>query len=69
MFKETVELELSKLKENQIVWSAFFKCYIKYVGTDFDDDYCFEYLHKPGFCIILITSKIYQPPLLIQELL
>lgn len=68
MFKETVELELSKLKENQIVWSAFFKCYLKYVGTDFDGDYCFEYLHKPGFCI-LITSKIYQPPLLIQELL
>lgn len=63
-----IEIKFEELQEGQIVWSEHFNCYVKYAGQDLDKDYCFKYLHKTGYCIIY-SSKIFEPPSLIKELL
>lgn len=61
-------LNIRELTHGQVVWSVYFNCYVEYVGKDFDEDYCFKFLHKDGYCI-LYTSEIYEPCDLVKELL
>jgi hypothetical protein len=69
MYEEKAKkLNLCELEYGQIVWSEYFNCYVEYAGRDFDEDFCFRFLHKDGYCIIY-SSEIYEPSDLIKELL
>ena len=65
---KSTKIDKRLLKEGDIVWSQYFQAYVEYVGNDLDDDYCFKYLHKSGYCIIY-TSDIYEPEGILKELL
>jgi hypothetical protein len=68
MFEEKAKkLNLCELEYGQIVWSEYFKCYVVYAGKDFDEDFCFKFFHKDGYCIIY-SSGIYDAPSLLKEL-
>lgn len=66
--KKAQKLDILKLTNGQVVWSEYFKAYVVYAGRDFDEDFCFKYLYKEGYCIIY-SSDILEPPSLIKELL
>jgi hypothetical protein len=62
------KVDKKNLKDGDVVWSQYFQAYVEYIGNDLDDDYCFKYLHKDGYCIIY-TSDIYEPEGILKELL
>lgn len=65
---KTKKLNIQELVYGQVVWSEYFNCYVEYTGKDSDEDFCFKFLHKDGYCVIY-SSEIYDPPDLIKELL
>lgn len=64
---QTKKLRLIDLKRDDIVWSDYFKCYLRFEEREEDGDYLFKFTHKTGWAI-LQYDNISEVPSLIKEL-
>jgi len=66
--KKTKKLDITKLKQNQIVWSVCFQSYLRFIGVEVQSDFLFEALTSRQL-YLLHQSDIHEPHSLMKELL
>ncbi len=66
--KETKKLDITKLKQNQVVWSVRFQAYLCFIGVEEGSEFLFRAMTGPQL-YLLYHSEIYEPHSLIKELL
>jgi hypothetical protein len=66
--KKAKKLNPSSLKKGEVVWSEYFRTYVKFVQKEEDGDLIFKFMFKKGYCVIN-SDSIFEPAPLIKELL
>ncbi len=66
--KETKKLDITKLKQNQVVWSVRFQAYLRFIGIEEQSEFLFQAIASRQL-YLLHHSEIYEPHSLMKELL
>lgn len=66
--KKAKKLDITKLKQNQIVWSVRFQAYLRFIGVEEESEFLFQAITGRQLYLIY-KSDIYEPHSLIKELL
>lgn len=66
--KKAKKLNITELKQNQVVWSVLFQSYLRFIGGEERSEFLFQAITGNGL-YLLHHSDIYEPYSLMKELL